>query len=270
MRLRWALFSDILRVGLAGSVSTVSTNLSIAVVVALVGAFGSAAIAGYGTASRLEYLLIPLVFGLGAPLVAMVGTCIGAGQRERALRAAWIGAALSFAMAEPSACGPRPFRTPGCACSATTRRCWRPARCTCAASGRSTAFRPGPGAVFCVAGAGKLLWPVLANILRLAVAALGGWLVLRWGGALTQVFLVQGLAMVLYGLVNAGAIARKRLVRAADLAAAERWPGHHSQLIARARRYRRPSSAWRRGGSAARRRAPGAHPLEPAPPPPAG
>ena len=80
--------------------STVSTNLSMAVVVALVGVFGSAAIAGYGTASRLEYLLIPLVFGFGAPLVAMVGTCIGAGQRERAMRAAWIGAALCFAMAE--------------------------------------------------------------------------------------------------------------------------------------------------------------------------
>ena len=27
---------------------------------------------------------VPLVFGLGAPLVAMVGTCIGAGQRQRA------------------------------------------------------------------------------------------------------------------------------------------------------------------------------------------
>jgi hypothetical protein len=29
---------------------------------------------------RLEYLLIPLVFGLGASLVALVGTNIGAGQ----------------------------------------------------------------------------------------------------------------------------------------------------------------------------------------------
>ena len=64
------------------------------------GAFGSAAIAGYGTAARLEYLLIPLVFGIGAPLVAMVGTCIAAGQRERTLRAALVGAALCFAMAE--------------------------------------------------------------------------------------------------------------------------------------------------------------------------
>jgi len=207
-RLRWALFRDILRVGLAGSVSTVATNLSIAVVVALVGAFGSAAIAGYGTASRLEYLLIPLVFGIGAPLVAMVGTCIGAGQRERALRAAWTGAALCFAMAEAiglwAAAFPhtwlRLFSDDPAMLEAGTQYL------------RSVGpfygfFGLGLVLYFASQGAGKLLWPVLANLLRLAVAALGGWLVLRWGGTLTQVFLVQGLAMVLYGLVNAGAVA---------------------------------------------------------------
>src|SRR6266550_3180329 len=49
------------------------------------------AIAGYGTGNRLEFLLVPLVFGLGAPLVALVGTNIGAGQKERALRIALTG-----------------------------------------------------------------------------------------------------------------------------------------------------------------------------------
>jgi Na+-driven multidrug efflux pump len=207
-RLRWVLFRDILRVGLAGSVSTVATNLSIAVVVALVGAFGSAAIAGYGTASRLEYLLIPLVFGIGAPLVAMVGTCIGAGQRERALRAAWIGAALSFAMAQAIGLWAAAFPH-------TWLRLFSddPAMLEAGAHYlRSVGplygfFGLGLVLYFASQGAGKLLWPVLANLLRLAVAALGGWLVLRWGGTLTQVFLVQGLAMVVYGLVNAGAVA---------------------------------------------------------------
>jgi hypothetical protein len=62
VRLRWALFRDILVVGLTGSISTVASNLTIAISTALVGGFGAAAIAGYGTASRLEYLLVPLVF----------------------------------------------------------------------------------------------------------------------------------------------------------------------------------------------------------------
>jgi putative MATE family efflux protein len=100
VKLRWTLFRDILVIGLVGSISTVATNLSIGIATALSGHFGSGAIAGYGTASRLEYLLVPLVFGLGAPLVAMVGTCIGAGQRERAMRAAWTGAAMAFALTE--------------------------------------------------------------------------------------------------------------------------------------------------------------------------
>ena len=60
---------------------------------------------------------------------------------------------------------------------------------------------------FASQGAGNLMWPVIANLLRLDVAALGGWLVLRSGGTLAQVFLVQALAMVVYGLVNAGAVA---------------------------------------------------------------
>ena len=38
-----------------------------------------AAIAGYGTGSRVEYRLVPRVFGLGGPLVALVGTTMGAG-----------------------------------------------------------------------------------------------------------------------------------------------------------------------------------------------
>ena len=52
----------------------------------LVGPFGSLALAGYGVGARLEYLQIPLVFGLGSALVTMVGTNIGAGQHARARR----------------------------------------------------------------------------------------------------------------------------------------------------------------------------------------
>src|SRR5204862_6714302 len=99
-RFRWTFFRDILRVGAVAALITVQTNLTIAIATGLVGRFGPAAIAGYGTGSRLEYLLVPLVFGLGGPLVAMVGTNIGAGQRERALRTAWIGAGIAAGLTE--------------------------------------------------------------------------------------------------------------------------------------------------------------------------
>ena len=76
------------------------TNVTIALTTGVVGAFGPAAIAGYGVGTRLEYLLMPLAFGFGGPLVALVGTNIGAGNRERALRAAWIGGWICFALTE--------------------------------------------------------------------------------------------------------------------------------------------------------------------------
>ena len=140
-RLRLALFGDILRVGVVGSVSTFQTTLTVALTTALVGAAaGPDAVAGYGTGSRLEYLLIPLVFGLGAPLVALVGTNIGAGQRQRALRAALIGGGVAFCLAEAIGAGGGDLADGlARACSTPTRACWRPAPRICAWSGRPTA-----------------------------------------------------------------------------------------------------------------------------------
>ena len=101
VRPRARLFAEILRVGAVASVSTLQTTLTVALATALVGASaGPAAVAGYGTGNRLEYLIVPLAFGLGAPLVALVGTNLGAGRRERALRIAFTGAALAFVLAE--------------------------------------------------------------------------------------------------------------------------------------------------------------------------
>lgn len=99
-RLRWAPTREILRVGAASSLVSVATNVSIATATGLAGAFGPAAVAGFGTGARLEYLLVPLVFGLGAPLAAMVGTSIGAGRHDRALRVAWTGAVIAGAVTE--------------------------------------------------------------------------------------------------------------------------------------------------------------------------
>ena len=100
-RLQRRFFNAILCVGAVATVSTLQTNVTIGVATALVAtAAGPAGVAGYGTGARLEYLLIPLVFGLGAPLVALVGTNIGAGQGDRALRIALVGGAIAFAMTE--------------------------------------------------------------------------------------------------------------------------------------------------------------------------
>ena len=159
------------------------TNLTIAIATGFVGAFGSAAIAGYGTASRLEYLLIPLVFGLGGPLVAMVGTNIGAGRPDSALRVAWIGAAIAAGLCEFIGL-----------CAAVFPQAWLslfgsdPAmldagtRYLHVVGPAYGLFGLGMALYFASQGAGRLLWPLLANMARLLIAALGGWLALRWTG----------------------------------------------------------------------------------------
>jgi putative MATE family efflux protein len=205
---RWPLFRDILRVGAVAALITVQTNLTIAIATGIVGRFGPGAIAGYGTGARLEYLLVPMVFGLGGPLVAMVGTNLGAGQRERALRAAWIGAAMAAALCEMIGL-----------CAAAVPSAWLtlfdtdPAmldagsRYLQAVGPLYGSFGLGMALYFASQGAGRLLWPLLANFVRLAIAAGGGWLVLRWSGDLSQVFLAQGAALAAFGLINAASVA---------------------------------------------------------------
>jgi putative MATE family efflux protein len=205
---RWAFFRDILQVGLVAAMVTVGTNLTIAIATGLVGQFGSAAIAGYGTGSRLEYLLVPLVFGLGGPLVAIVGTNIGAGQTDRALRAGWIGAAMAAGMCEVIGLW-----------AAAVPRTWLalfdadPAMLDAGSSYlRSVGpfyglFGLGMALYFASQGAGRLLWPLLANAIRLAIAAGCGWLVLHATGELSLVFLAQSAGLAAFGLINAAAVA---------------------------------------------------------------
>jgi len=208
VRFRWPLFRDILRVGAVAALVTVTTNLTIMIGTAFVGEFGPAAIAGYGTGARLEYLLVPLVFGLGGPLVAIVGTSIGAGQRERALRTAWIGAAMASILTEAIGL-----------CAAAFPTAWLslfdsdPQMLEAGATYLRTVgpfygmFGLALSLYFASQGAGRLLWPLLGNLARLAIAALAGWLALRWTGDLSRVFLAQSVGLIASGFINLAAVA---------------------------------------------------------------
>jgi putative MATE family efflux protein len=206
-RLRWPLFRDILRVGLLASLTSVMTNVTIALTTGLVGAFGPAAIAGYGVATRLEYLLVPLAFGFGGPLVALVGTNLGAGNRDRALRAAWIGGWLCFGMTE--AVGLTAAFFP----EAWLRLFDSDPAMIAAGSIYLQVVGPffgffglGMALYFASQGAGALKWPLIAGVTRLVIAVGGGWLALSLTGSLTLVFVALGVALAVMGLLIAGAI----------------------------------------------------------------
>jgi putative MATE family efflux protein len=205
---RWTLFREILRVGAVAALITVGTNVTIAVATGLIGQFGPAAIAGYGTGSRIEYLLIPLVFGLGGPLVAIVGTNIGAGERVRALRAAWIGAAIAAGLCEIvgllAAAFPHAWLSLFDENAAMLDAGARYLRVVGPFYGL---FGLGMALYFASQGAGRLAWPLIANLTRLAIAAVGGSLALRLSGDLTSVFVALAVALAAFGLINAAAVA---------------------------------------------------------------
>jgi Na+-driven multidrug efflux pump len=207
--LRRKFFTDILSVGAVATVSSLQTNVTIGCATALVATVaGPAGVAGYGTGARLEYLLIPLVFGLGAPLVALVGTNIGAGQPQRALRIAFVGAAIAFAMTETigvaAAIWPRAWlglfgHDPGMLATGTAY--------LHAVGPFYGFFGLGLALYFASQGAGRLGWPLLAGFLRMFVGLVGGWLVLRATGSLLGLFVALGLGMLTYGVLVTLAVA---------------------------------------------------------------
>jgi len=208
-RLRWPLAADILRVGGVASISTLQTTFTVGLITALVGAVaGPDGVAGYGTGARLEYLLVPLVFGLGAPLVALVGTNIGAGQRERALRIALTGGAVSFALTEvigiTAALWPEAWlglfgHDPS---MLTTGSAYL--RMVGPAYGF---FGLGLSLYFASQGAGRLFWPLIGGLVRMLIAVAGGWLVLRLTGSLPAMFGALSVALVIYGTMLVTAVA---------------------------------------------------------------
>jgi putative MATE family efflux protein len=208
VRLRWSglqgsMLTDILRVGAVGSISTLQTSLTILLATALVGvAAGPAGVAGYGTGGRLEYLLIPVAFGFGGPMVALVGTNIGAGQPARALRIALTGGALAFLLTE--AIG---------VVAAIWPYAWLelfgndPQMLEIGAAYLRTVgpaygfFGLGLSLYFASQGAGRLLWPLLAGLCRMLIALGGGGLALYLTGSLQWLFGFLALALVMYGLI---------------------------------------------------------------------
>jgi putative MATE family efflux protein len=208
-RLRWDLAADILRVGAVAAVSSLQTSLTVLLTTALVGAAGGAdAVAGYGTGARLEYLMVPLAFGFGGPLVAMVGTNVGAGQPARALRGALIGGALVFVITEAVGVAAAIWPAAWLGLFGDDPRMIETGSHYLRIVGPSYGFFGlGLSLYFASQGAGRLIWPLMAGVLRLVIAIGGGWIALRLTGSLTWLFAALTAALVLYGAMLATAVA---------------------------------------------------------------
>jgi putative MATE family efflux protein len=207
-RLRWPLSREILRVGAVSGLQSIQTNFTIALATALVaGAADVNAIAGFGTGARLEYLLVPVVFGLGAPLVSLVGANIGAGQPQRALRIALTGGALAFALSEmiglAAAIWPEQWLTLFSVEPSMIKVGSAYLRIVGPAYGF---FGLGLSLYFASQGAGRLFWPLFYGLVRVFIAIVGGWAALRLTGSLDWMFAALALGLIVYGVAVAAAI----------------------------------------------------------------
>ncbi|HUP23905.1 MAG TPA: MATE family efflux transporter [Thermoanaerobaculia bacterium] len=206
-RLRGSLLREILRVGAPGSVNTVFTNLTVVMLTGLVGPLGASSLAGYGLGARLEYLQLPLVFGLGTALVTMVGANAGAGLTQRAERVAWVGSAMAGSLTGSlgvfAAIWPRAwlglFTTDADVIAAGTRY-------LSTVGPVYVFFGLGLALYFACQGAGDLRWPLLVGLARFLVAVLGGWLAIHvLGGGLAGLCSAITVSFVVYGLGMAAA-----------------------------------------------------------------
>jgi putative MATE family efflux protein len=208
---RWRHASAILRVAVPSAASTLLTNLTFIILTALVAPFGAEAIAGYGAGGRLEYLLIPLVFGVGSALVPLVAASDGAGDLVRVRTLTRAGAALGAG---------------GCGLVGSTAalfpRAWMglfTSDSAVAGFGGAYLVRVGPAYAFlglglalyfAAQGRGRTAQPLLATLTRLLVAgALGalGLGALGWG--IDSLFALMACGLVAYGMVMVAVMRRE-------------------------------------------------------------
>jgi putative MATE family efflux protein len=211
-RLERRLFTDILRVGGISALGTMQANVTVVLVTGAVGLFGAEALAGYGIASRLDYLLIPLMFGLGTAAVTMVGVNVGGGDVTRAKKITWTGALLSALVTEFIGLGVALFPDMWLRLFSTDAGVLAAGRTYLHVVAPFYGF-VGVGMLlyFASQGAGRVVWPFVAGTTRLLVAAGLGWLaVTRFDTGLTGLFVIVAAGSVTFGLAIALATALSR------------------------------------------------------------
>jgi Na+-driven multidrug efflux pump len=200
-RLQWPLFADILKVGAVACLSPTQAIVTMLVCTALIAPFGTQVLAGYGIGQRLEFLLIPISFGIGVAAVPMVGMAIGAGLIDRARRVAWTAASISLVnlsvigllvAAFPWVWTDMFSNDPEVLAAAATQLRW--------VGPAFGMFGFGLTLYFAAQGSGRIAGPVIAASVRLALVIAVGWLLNRMQAPLWTYFALVACGMCVYAM----------------------------------------------------------------------
>ncbi|MCS6890023.1 MAG: MATE family efflux transporter [Rhodovarius sp.] len=208
VRLSGALFARILSVGAIACALAAVSNLTTILVTAQLAPHGAAAVAAYGVAARLEFLMIPLAFGVGSALTALVGRAVGQGDWALARRTAWVGGLMALSVCAAVGATVALFPAPVAALFASDEEVRRIAALALSCIGPGFAgFGLGMAMYFAAMGAGRMGWPVVAGLTRLTLAVAGGWLLgQRMELGLAGHFLAVGAGITAYGVLTAQAV----------------------------------------------------------------
>jgi MATE family, multidrug efflux pump len=207
LRIRRAMFFDILKVGAVACFSPLQGVLTISIFTHLLAGFGTAILAGYGIGARLEFMLTSIAFSVGIASVPMVGMSIGAGRVARARRIAWIAGLVSFvsvgAIGSIFALVPDLWVhlfTHDESVRAASRQYLSTAAPCYAFIGLAISM------YFSSQGAAKVIGPVLAQTGRLVFIALGGWTLAAHDATAQNFFALAASSMVLLGVFSCSSV----------------------------------------------------------------
>jgi Na+-driven multidrug efflux pump len=207
LKVRRAMFVDILKVGVISCFSPLQSVLTISIFTHLLAGFGTEILAGYGIGSRLEFMLTSVAFAFGIASVPMVGMAIGAERIARARRIALTAGLVSFVsvglIGSLIAIFPDIWvniftQDPGV--RAASRQYLSTAAPMYAFIGLAMSM------YFSSQGAAKVLGPVLAQSARLLFIGLGGWWLSIHHGAAADFFLLAAASMVVLGVLSASSV----------------------------------------------------------------
>lgn len=208
VRAQWRLFKQILDVGAVACLMAALSNLTTILVTAQLRHFGVVAVAAYGISARLEFMMIPLSFGIGSALTALVGRSVGAGDWASARRIAWIGGLMSFAVT--GVVGLLVSLSPLVFVSLFTPDVEVAGIAALALSYIGPAFGGfglGMAMYFAAMGAHRMRWPLYAGLARIGLAVgLGGLLADYFGMGMAGHFWGVALGITAYGVFAAAGV----------------------------------------------------------------
>ena len=195
------LFNNIFEVAIPASVSPLLTVGTILVLTGLVGTFGTEALAGYGIGSRVEFLMIPLIFGIGTAMTSIVGANIGAKNIKRAETVGIYGGTSAGVVS--IFIGLTLALFPGAWIQFFTDdvKAFEVTKLYIQIVGPFYIFQGiGLSLYFASQGANAMKWPTIATIARFLIASIGGGISVHWFGyGIGSVFIASAIAMMIFG-----------------------------------------------------------------------